>query len=334
MTMEQLGLREPLPFEVGALYNRQGQIHDLYGGQRRGGISTPTGVPYIFLFTGASGANHGYADHWEEEGRDGLVFYYYGEGQTGDMKFKGGNAAIRDHVRNGKRVLLFKALGKGLSYRYEGELFLLGCDDQQVCEDSHRNLRKAIVFRFTVISELNFYSNILPVESGAKVAESMSFEKTVSTQLVAVRSKQSLFRRRLLGIEKQCRLTGIKDLRFLMASHIKPWSQCETGTERVDGYNGLLLAPHADHLFDKGWITFEGDGRLVVSERLPTDVRKLIGLDLKSGRRCGAFDSSQQNYLAYHRDHLFEKKVSVDFGEIEEALEVVKDISSAYKKPL
>lgn len=332
--MEQLGLRESLPFEVGALYNRQGEIHDVYGGQRQGGISTPVNAPYIFLFTGTSGTNHGYADYWEDEGKDGLVFYYYGEGQLGDMRFKGGNAAIRDHIKNGKRVLLFKSLGKSLPYRYEGEVFLLGYDDQQVCADSHGNLRKAIVFRFTSLSDLSFYSNTLPAVSVSKVAEPMSFEKTISTQLVAVRSKQSLFRRRLLGIEKQCRLTGIKDLRFLMASHIKPWSQCETGTERVDGSNGLLLAPHADHLFDKGWITFESDGRLVVSEKLPTDVRMLIGLDLKSGRRCGAFDSSQKNYLSYHRDHLFEKKVSVDFGEIEEALEVVKDISSAYKNPV
>lgn len=330
--MEQLGLHEPLPFEVGALYNRQVQLHDVYGGQRQGGISTPVGAPFIFLFTGTSGTNHGYADHWEDGGKDGLIFYYYGEGQLGDMRFKGGNAAIRDHIKNGKRVLLFKSLGKSLPYRYEGELFLLGYDDNQICEDSQGNLRRGIVFRFSVLTELSFYSNQIPVEVMAKVAEPMSFEKTVSTQLVAVRSKQSLFRRRLLGIEKQCRLTGIKDLRFLMASHIKPWSQCETGTERVDGHNGLLLAPHADHLFDKGWITFEGDGRLVVSEKLPTDVRKLIGLNLKSGLRCGDFYDSQQSYLNYHRDHLFEKKVSVDFGEIEDALEVVKDITAAYKK--
>ncbi|MBH1674515.1 HNH endonuclease [Stenotrophomonas maltophilia] len=63
-----------------------------------------------------------------------------------------------------------------------------------------------------------------------------------------VRTKQCLFRERLIGIEKGCRLTGIEDLRILRASHIKPWAH-STHSERVDGENGLLLAPHADMLF-------------------------------------------------------------------------------------
>ncbi len=331
--MQQRVLQETLPFEVGALYHRRNQIHAVYDGQRQGGISTPANAPFIFIFTGEAGKSHGYSDHWEDEGKDGLVFYYYGEGQRGDMEFKGGNAAILNHVRNGKRVLLFKALGKGLPYRFEGELFLLGYEIDPHCPDSSGAIRKGIVFRFTALTDLNFYS----LESPAalpQVAEQMGVEKTVRQQVVAVRSKQVLFRRRLLNVEKQCRLTKIQDLRFLMASHIKPWSQCETGTERVDGHNGLLLAPHADHLFDKGWITFEGDGRLVVSERLPTDVRKLIGLNLKSGRNCGKFDSSQQSYLSYHREHLFERRATVDLGELEDALDVVKTLSSPYKSSL
>jgi 5-methylcytosine-specific restriction protein A len=75
-----------------------------------------------------------------------------------------------------------------------------------------------------------------------------------------------------VNIEKQCRLTGITDLRFLRASHIKPWSKCADGSERVDGSNGLLLSPHADFLFDRGWITFEDDGALICSDHLPKNV--------------------------------------------------------------
>ncbi len=39
-------------FEVGRVYNRRLEIHEPYGGQRQGGISTPRDWPFIFLFTG------------------------------------------------------------------------------------------------------------------------------------------------------------------------------------------------------------------------------------------------------------------------------------------
>ena len=76
---------------------------------------------------------------------------------------------------------------------------------------------------------------------------------------------------------------------------------------RVDGSNGLLLTPHADFLFDRGWITFEDDGALVRSDYLPNDVIERIGLDLKQGRRCGNFLDKQKTYLEFHRSAIFEK---------------------------
>lgn len=35
-----------------------------YAGQQQGGISTPAGAPYVFLFTGETGAQYGYSDGW------------------------------------------------------------------------------------------------------------------------------------------------------------------------------------------------------------------------------------------------------------------------------
>ena len=109
-------------------------------------------------------------------------------------------------------------------------------------------------------------------------------DDTVGLRLGEVRKKQSLFRRRLIGVEKECRLTGVRDLRFLRASHIKPWAECGTAAERVDGHNGLLLTPTADLLFDRGWITFEDKGALVPSQLLPDDVVKRIGFSARPGR--------------------------------------------------
>ena len=42
-------------FEVGRVYNRRLEIHEPYGGQQQGGISTPRNCPIMFLFTGESG---------------------------------------------------------------------------------------------------------------------------------------------------------------------------------------------------------------------------------------------------------------------------------------
>ena len=94
-----------IPFEVGSVYNRQRDIHQVFGGQERGGITTPSDCPFVFLFTGESGEQFGYSDGWRPDG----VFAYTGEGQQGDMTFVRGNRAIRDHMTDGRDLLLFEA---------------------------------------------------------------------------------------------------------------------------------------------------------------------------------------------------------------------------------
>ncbi|PSL20472.1 HNH endonuclease signature motif containing protein [Shimia abyssi] len=103
-------------FVEGHLYSRVRDIHEVFGGQRQGGISTPAGQPFVFIFTGKSGAQHGYQDGWRDDG----VFLYTGEGQRGDMTFRAGNAAVRDHDHSGKELLMFEALGHGKPVKFVG----------------------------------------------------------------------------------------------------------------------------------------------------------------------------------------------------------------------
>lgn len=297
--MERLLPSTNLPFEVGALYNRREQIHGRLGGQRQGGISTPAATPYVILFTGEAGKQHGYHDFWDEEN----VLHYYGEGQRGDMTFSGGNLAIREHLRNGKRLLLFQMMGHGRPYRFLGEFQFLNAYEQAGVSDTNGTLRKALVFRLQPL-EAAFEPFQKSITDAA--APEIELTATATSQITEVRTKQSLFKRRLLTVEKECRLTRIADLRFLRASHIKPWSKCASGSERVDGNNGLLLSPAADHLFDRGWITFEDNGALVRSSQLPSDVISRIGLALDQGRKCGSFSTTQRTYLEYHRNVVFE----------------------------
>ena len=127
-----------LPFEPGQTFLRK-EIHDVYGGQRRGGISTPRKHPYIFIFTGERGEEFGYQDYWE-----GDAFHYTGEGQHGDMRFEGGNTAMRDHLQNGERVFLFREADAG-RVELVGEMAVRGWryEDRK---DRGGKVRKGIVF--------------------------------------------------------------------------------------------------------------------------------------------------------------------------------------------
>jgi 5-methylcytosine-specific restriction protein A len=128
-------------FEVGRVYNRRLEIHEPYRGQEQGGISTPRGWPFIFLFTGESGEQYGYRDGWDDNG----VFLYTGEGQKGDMVFVRGNRAIRDHSLDGKDLHLFQALGKGEGYRYLGRFTCATWEFRDGVDVNGEN-RRVIVF--------------------------------------------------------------------------------------------------------------------------------------------------------------------------------------------
>lgn len=127
---------------------------------------------------------------------------------------------------------------------------------------------------------------------------------TKRAQLIQARVGQGLFRLQAAKIESCCRITGISDPRFLIASHIKPWSKSKD-EEKLDGYNGLLLAAHIDQLFDKGYLTFENNGQMKVSPQLPSDVFTALGLD--STIEPKSFTPEQQRYLDYHRSEVFLK---------------------------
>jgi 5-methylcytosine-specific restriction enzyme A len=133
--------RTNLPdFRVGQTYSRRRDLHQQFGGQEQGGISTPANYPFIFLFTGESGNHHGYADGWTENG----IFRYFGEGQIGPMRMRAGNRAIRDHVSNGRDLLLFETIGSGL-VRFVGQFMCSGFA-QENAPDRNGRSREAIVF--------------------------------------------------------------------------------------------------------------------------------------------------------------------------------------------
>jgi 5-methylcytosine-specific restriction protein A len=150
----------PDRFAIGRVYRRS-ELHDDYGGQRQGGISTPRQHPVIFIFTGTGGLVHGYADEWDADG----VFHYYGEGRTGDMKFSGGNAAICDHAENEQEIHLFEKVA-GAGVRYLGEMICSG-HEWRIAKDSAGEERQAIVFQLVRTTAMPAQDHAPPPAGGS-----------------------------------------------------------------------------------------------------------------------------------------------------------------------
>lgn len=120
--------------------------------------------------------------------------------------------------------------------------------------------------------------------------------------LVKSRRGQGIFKTNVKMIEKECRVTKLRDKDFLIASHIKPWKDSDD-TEKIDGNNGLLLSPHVDKLFDSGLISFSDNGDLLISSKLNVDVLKIWGI--KERLNAGRFSPEQTAYLKFHREKRF-----------------------------
>jgi predicted restriction endonuclease len=93
-------------------------------------------------------------------------------------------------------------------------------------------------------------------------------------------------------------VTGIAIPELLRASHIKPWCDCEP-KERLDPDNGLLLAVHIDGLFDRGFISFDENGRILISPKLRSENLKLFGISPDS--QITQIHPGHHKYLALHR---------------------------------
>ena len=128
-----------------------------------------------------------------------------------------------------------------------------------------------------------------------------NLSNTEKQQLVKARIGQGAFRESLITMWGRCCITGCGYVDILRASHIKPWRDA-TNEERLDTFNGLLLSPNIDALFDRGLISFTDHGELLISSRLSDSARKALGCP-----SIGKVPLQQRHakYMAWHRQHLF-----------------------------
>jgi hypothetical protein len=143
-------------------------------------------------------------------------------------------------------------------------------------------------------------SEPLPVDEQVNAHDPVT---SVLTQINARRG-QGQFREDLMRIwGHACAVTGIGCRELLIASHIKPWRLCTKSRDKIDAQNGLLLCANLDKLFDKGLISFEDDGQMLLSPRLSTKHRSELGVPRSLRFAPGGIGP----YLKFHRERVFQR---------------------------
>jgi hypothetical protein len=123
---------------------------------------------------------------------------------------------------------------------------------------------------------------------------------TETLAMVAARIGQGHFRDAVAkNWGDRCAVTGCAVREALRASHIKPWAE-SSDRERLDPHNGILLAAHIDALFDRYLISFEDNGRIIVSSLLMPSDLKALGINT-DWRLSKPLSIRQKAYLKLHR---------------------------------
>jgi hypothetical protein len=124
--------------------------------------------------------------------------------------------------------------------------------------------------------------------------------ETEVERLAVQRIGQDVFRKSLMEYwGGRCPITGLDQPELLRASHIKPWADCVTDAERLDVFNGFLLAAHIDAAFDAALISFADDGTLLISSLLTRRSSEVLGF--RDGLRLAGLTPRHATYLPWHR---------------------------------
>lgn len=129
-----------------------------------------------------------------------------------------------------------------------------------------------------------------------------TIKMTEKDSIVKSRIGQGIFRKGLIEYWHGCAISQCPLTWMLIASHIKPWRDADN-QERLDAYNGLLLLPNYDKLFDLGYISFNSKGKIMYSRLLDKFDRETIGLT--NNLHLVKLEEQHLKYLKYHNDNCF-----------------------------
>lgn len=218
------------------------------------------------------------------------------------MKFIKGNLALQQHLLNGKQILLFIYVAKGL-VKFESELELIDVDFFQGL-DTQEKERTAIKFFFKRVGkQLDYPTEQLHLSLAADDKVTYHVKQPTETErkgLVTSRVGQGAYRKSILfRWNFKCAVTNYPKEEILIASHIVPWKN-SSNEERLDVDNGILLSPTYDALFDQHLISFENNGKIILSESIQKSNYSLIGVTGKE--KINHLSDGNIPYLERHRE--------------------------------
>jgi hypothetical protein len=184
-----------------------------------------------------------------------------------------------------------------------------------LCTDKWGNVgTKPIVFGVIrhVLKYLNHYSHGDLAKSDVAIAGEMlnaldfpfdeSMSPTDTRAIISVRLRQAEFKQNLYDMWDGCSLADQEvERKYLIASHIQPWAK-SSDKDRVDGFNGLLLPPNYDYLFDKHLITFSDDGKMMFHDDTLQGIQVLYDV-LGINRNAKLRQPLQQEHIRFLAEH-------------------------------
>lgn len=250
------------------------------------GVITPAGQNVVVLFVTheKQQALTQYNDYI-----DGDLLFWEGESKHGS------DDRIISAQKKGDEIYLFYRVRHHSPFVYKGRVIL---------EDYQRHINQPSEFIFRITSHSK---GIDPFEDIAEHnAEFIALPETERTAIVKSRIGQGSFRRGLIRLWGGCSVSGLKNLDLLIASHAKPWRDC-TNEERLTPYNGLLLNPNLDVLFDSGYVGFGDNGKIQLSSRMTKD--EYLSLGVEPTMRLRKNYSDTLRFLEYHKEYVFKYSV-------------------------
>lgn len=237
----------------------------------------------------------------------------------------GGGNSMRIAIENfdGKAYRVIECTGFGAFMHAIGRLQKIGLKDILEGEDSMK--RGCDCWFVTTPEMLNSANSIgavaanpllpsvTPAESHSVDAateilgqlESLStLPETERQSIIQSRVGQGLFRSNLVLYWKGCSVTAATCIPLLKASHIKPWRD-SSNKERLDSFNGLLLSPNLDAAFDSGLITFDPQGKVILSSEITGEPAYHLHINGKMRINQRLLTKDHQGYLEHHRTHVF-----------------------------
>lgn len=155
---------------------------------------------------------------------------------------------------------------------------------------------------FAAIGEVYRKSRSIPTQPLERFKnETSTLGDTETDRQTKVRVGQNIFRESLsVYWNGRCPMTGISDPELLIASHIISWSKCESDAERLNVYNGILLSSLWDAAFDKGLISFDDEGVVLVAPDLSRNAREALAI---GNAPPLPVTEEHKPRLAWHRKH-------------------------------